>query len=234
MTGNGHVSLTDCCFSHPATGVRSHVTCYPGNNYHGDSSDLTSSTSDFSNISPCKTESSCPSKRSTPDSLSPVSHSRHLYVHTRHGHSAEAWLLTPPSCFTAGGEECPRVAVTDLENLLIEHPSMSVYKRSGSDGESNDSESSMEVVVKSKRSQAVNRQAPKRARTVSARAQVLAQVTQVKQAQKVQEKRTTKRNNKKGLERTNKVAICDKNVSRKNRVRNPSGQMNGRVPQRRQ
>ena len=177
---------------------------------------------------------SSPSKRSTPDSLSPVSFSRHLYVCTPHGHSKEAWLLTPPSCFTAGGDECPRVAVTDLENLLIEHPSMSVYKRSGSDGESNDSESSGEVVIKSKRSQAATRQAPKRARAVSARAQVIAQVTQVKQAQKLKEKLATKRNNKKGLERQNKVSVCDKHVSRKNRVRNPSGKMSGRVPQRKQ
>lgn len=225
------MSLTDCCFSQLPTATRSQVTCYPGNCFQGDATDLGS---DSSNSSPCKNDSTGRSKRSTPDSLSPVSHSRHLYVQTRHGRSREAWLLTPPSCFTAGGDECPRVAVTDLENLLIEHPSMSVYKRSGSDGESNLSDSSGEVVVKSKRSQVTARQTPKRARAVSARAQVLAQVTQVKQAQKVQEKRSTKRNNKKGLDRLNKVSNCDKRSSNKRRVRNPSGQMNGRVPQRKQ
>lgn len=189
--------------------------------------------SETSNTSPCKSDSSSPSKRSTPDSLSPVSHSRHLFIRTRHGHSKEAWLLTPPSCFTAGSEECPRVAVTDLENLLIEHPSMSVYKRSGSDGESNHSEASSVVLLKSRRSKAVSKQAPKRSRNVSAKAELIAQVTQVKHAQKVQETRNKKRNNKKGLERQNKISVCDKNT-RKNRVRNPSGRMNGRVPQRMQ
>ncbi|XP_045193327.2 tumor protein p53-inducible nuclear protein 2-like [Mercenaria mercenaria] len=135
-----------------------------------------------------------------------------------------------------GNGKAPQVGITDLENLLIEHPSMSVYKRSGSEGEdSNHSEeSSNELAKKSKRSQALNRPSPKRMRAVSARAELLAQVSQVKHAQKVQQKHSTKRNNKRNLDRSNKVAICDKHVTRKNRVRNPSGQMNARVPQRKQ
>lgn len=38
----------------------------------------------------------------------------------------ESWFITPPPCFTAAG---PALAVetSPLENLLIEHPSMSVY-----------------------------------------------------------------------------------------------------------
>ena len=41
---------------------------------------------------------------------------------------AESWYVTPPSCFSCD----PKAAKTDaksssLENLLIEHPSMSVY-----------------------------------------------------------------------------------------------------------
>lgn len=188
------------------------------------------------NISPCKSESSSPSKLSTPNSLSPVSHSRHLFVRTRHGRSNEAWILTPPSCFTAGNGQAPEVGISDLENLLIEHPSMSVYKRSGSEGDdSNHSdESANELVKKSKRSQALNRPSPKRMRAVSARAELLAQVSQVKHAQKVQQKLSTKRNNKRNLDRSNKIAHCDKHATRKNRVRNPSGQMNGRIPQRKQ
>jgi len=128
----------------------------------------------------------------------------------------------------------PRVGVTDLENLLIEHPSMSVYKRSGSAGEeSNESDCSLDD-VKSKRSQALSRQAPKRARAITARAELNAQVMKVKNAQKLQQKQFAKRNSRRGLERSNLVAICDKKVTRKNRVRNPSGQMNGRIPQRKQ
>lgn len=36
-----------------------------------------------------------------------------------------SWYVTPPPCFTAGGPI--QVEMSPLENLLIEHPSMSVY-----------------------------------------------------------------------------------------------------------
>ncbi|XP_052817097.1 tumor protein p53-inducible nuclear protein 1-like [Mya arenaria] len=134
-----------------------------------------------------------------------------------------------------GSDDVPRVGVSDLENLLIEHPSMSVYKRSCSEGDdSNHSDSSNELNMKSKRSQALSRQTPKRARAISAKAELMSQVMKVKNAQKVQQRHATKRSNKKGLDRRNKVAACDKLTTRKNRVRNPSGQMNGRLPQRKQ
>ncbi|XP_003219559.1 tumor protein p53-inducible nuclear protein 1 [Anolis carolinensis] len=39
----------------------------------------------------------------------------------------ESWFITPPPCFTAGGLATLKVETSPLENLLIEHPSMSVY-----------------------------------------------------------------------------------------------------------
>lgn len=39
----------------------------------------------------------------------------------------ESWFITPPPCFTAGGLTTIKVETSPLENLLIEHPSMSVY-----------------------------------------------------------------------------------------------------------
>ncbi|XP_044280090.1 tumor protein p53-inducible nuclear protein 1 [Varanus komodoensis] len=39
----------------------------------------------------------------------------------------ESWFITPPPCFTAGGLTALKVETSPLENLLIEHPSMSVY-----------------------------------------------------------------------------------------------------------
>jgi hypothetical protein len=38
------------------------------------------------------------------------------------------WLITPPPCFLRSGS-APTPAANPLENLLIEHPSMSVYVR---------------------------------------------------------------------------------------------------------
>ncbi|XP_001368955.1 tumor protein p53-inducible nuclear protein 1 isoform X1 [Monodelphis domestica] len=42
----------------------------------------------------------------------------------------ESWFITPPPCFTAGGLTTIKVETSPLENLLIEHPSMSVYNSS--------------------------------------------------------------------------------------------------------
>lgn len=39
----------------------------------------------------------------------------------------ESWFITPPPCFTAGGRAPILLETSPLENLLIEHPSMSVY-----------------------------------------------------------------------------------------------------------
>ena len=216
----------------------SHVTCYP-DNHHGDyhsNAYSSQTTCDSTNSSPSKSDSGSQSKHSSPGSLSPEPHSRHLFIRTSHGPIKEAWIITPPPCFTAG-KNGAEVGMTDLENLLIEHPSMSVYKRSGSAGEeSNDSDSSMEelVVSNTKRSHVASRQAPHRARAVSARAELMSQVDKIKLAQRVQTRQTTRLLNKKNTERSNKVVHCDRKISRKNKLRCPSGRMNGRVSQRKQ
>ncbi|XP_071957733.1 uncharacterized protein [Antedon mediterranea] len=42
----------------------------------------------------------------------------------------ESWFMTPPPCFNAGSPG--HIATSPMENLLIEHPSMSVYHSSSS------------------------------------------------------------------------------------------------------
>uniref|UniRef100_A0A1A7XUA7 Tumor protein p53 inducible nuclear protein 1 n=2 Tax=Iconisemion striatum TaxID=60296 RepID=A0A1A7XUA7_9TELE len=39
----------------------------------------------------------------------------------------ESWFVTPPPCFTGHGKQPILLETSPLENLLIEHPSMSVY-----------------------------------------------------------------------------------------------------------
>lgn len=39
----------------------------------------------------------------------------------------ESWFVTPPPCFTAEGPSPGGVGSSPMEDLLIEHPSMSVY-----------------------------------------------------------------------------------------------------------
>ncbi|XP_056378449.1 tumor protein p53-inducible nuclear protein 1 [Hyla sarda] len=54
-----------------------------------------------------------------------ISHS--YYVHFDPCPLEESWFVTPPPCFTAGELTSIEVETSPLENLLIEHPSMSVY-----------------------------------------------------------------------------------------------------------
>lgn len=44
----------------------------------------------------------------------------------------ESWFVTPPPCFTGRGSKPLPLETSPLENLLIEHPSMSVYASSSS------------------------------------------------------------------------------------------------------
>lgn len=39
----------------------------------------------------------------------------------------ESWFVTPPPCFTAEGPDSVSMESSPMEDLLIEHPSMSVY-----------------------------------------------------------------------------------------------------------
>ena len=65
--------------------------------------------------------------RTTTHCFSPPLRVQHPSMH-------ESWLVTPPPCFTLGGASPDGMTEHPLENLLIEHPSMSVYKR-GRDSE---------------------------------------------------------------------------------------------------
>lgn len=44
----------------------------------------------------------------------------------------ESWFVTPPPCFTAEGPAPVNMESNPMEDLLIEHPSMSVYVTSNS------------------------------------------------------------------------------------------------------
>lgn len=147
----------------------------------------------------------------------------------------ESWILTPPPCFTLGGPSS-QVAMTEMENLLIEHPSMSVYNSHcsrGSSGEdSNLSESSNEnlpnVVAKrglrprNSKGQVV-RQPPRRPSAVAARCGILAQVESMKSAQHAKHYKETRNLSKSSLNRHNKsIYRQGKKFSQKTRVQTPA------------
>ena len=118
----------------------------------------------------------------------------------------DSWLVTPPSCFTAGGVSPERLEPGPLENLLIEHPSMSVYGprgRASSAGEESES-SDTEPTRKQK---GVQRRPPRRAHAVAARAGILTQSATFKSMQRACAKQTRRKLASKALERSNKI-VC--------------------------
>lgn len=148
----------------------------------------------------------------------------------------ESWILTPPPCFTAGGP-MSQVPMTEMENLLIEHPSMSVYNSHcsrGSSGEdSNLSESSTDSIsnivakkgLRPRNSQGqVIRQAPRRPNAVAARCGILAQAEALKSAQRSKQRKESLHLSKGSLDRHNKTTLRhSKKFSQKNRVQTPFG-----------
>lgn len=148
----------------------------------------------------------------------------------------ESWILTPPPCFTAGGPTS-QVPMTEMENLLIEHPSMSVYNSHcsrGSSGEdSNLSESSTDSIsnivakkgLRPRNSQGqVIRQAPRRPNAVAARCGILAQAEALKSAQRSKQRKESLHLSKGSLDRHNKTTLRhSKKFSQKNRIQTPFG-----------
>jgi hypothetical protein len=47
----------------------------------------------------------------------------------------ESWLVTPPQCFSGKRRRSKNAKTNPMENLLIEHPSMSIYKGNEEDKE---------------------------------------------------------------------------------------------------
>ncbi|KAM8966840.1 tumor protein p53-inducible nuclear protein 1 [Pelodytes ibericus] len=50
-----------------------------------------------------------------------------FFIHFNTPPMEESWFVTPPACFTARELTTTEVETSPMENLLIEHPSMSVY-----------------------------------------------------------------------------------------------------------
>ncbi|XP_015437269.1 PREDICTED: tumor protein p53-inducible nuclear protein 2 isoform X2 [Dufourea novaeangliae] len=143
----------------------------------------------------------------------------------------ESWYVTPPACFTRASPV--NVETSPLEDLLIEHPSMSVYRATASPvapdtppptpdaPEERDVEddvlhppvSTVPVVVSLERraprrtedDQAVRRPAIHDGRPAVGRVTAEKRITQLRSAQKVLEKRSTQSLKRGRLERSNKL-----------------------------
>ncbi|KAK7113856.1 uncharacterized protein [Littorina saxatilis] len=143
----------------------------------------------------------------------------------------ESWIVTPPPCFTGTGSINTHLSSSPLENLLIEHPSMSVYNSLQDHPEQEESlqPEEMEVVRASEG-------AAMPTRVTRSSVGVAQQIKLTRCHQRKQQVEGRKQLSRKNVERSNKARVvhstCGKQVSARNRVLRPSGCMSGRRTQR--
>ncbi|KAM8947103.1 tumor protein p53-inducible nuclear protein 2 [Pelodytes ibericus] len=113
----------------------------------------------------------------------------------------ESWFVTPPPCFTAEVSDQTVVGSSPLEDLLIEHPSMSVYITSGSIVVEQDT-----PIITRDRSPSksrVERRTPHHTTSVSAKAAILGKVGQVTRIQRAKAMVDRRKLGRKNLQRQN-------------------------------
>uniref|UniRef100_K7GF64 Tumor protein p53 inducible nuclear protein 2 n=1 Tax=Pelodiscus sinensis TaxID=13735 RepID=K7GF64_PELSI len=104
----------------------------------------------------------------------------------------ESWFVTPPPCFTAEGPSPDRVESNPMEDLLIEHPSMSVYVTSNSivverespDEAVSEGSTSLSRDVPEPR---LERHAPHHPTSLTAKAAILEKVSQARRIQRAKQ-----------------------------------------------
>ncbi|NWJ07407.1 T53I2 protein, partial [Crypturellus undulatus] len=115
----------------------------------------------------------------------------------------ESWFVTPPPCFTAEGPGLESVESNPMEDLLIEHPSMSVYVTSNSlvvDRDSSEEISEGEVPEPRLERHVQNHRA-----SLAAKAAILEKISQVRRVQRTKQLAEKHRLSQKALQRQNRA-----------------------------
>ncbi|XP_075577451.1 tumor protein p53-inducible nuclear protein 2 [Pelecanus crispus] len=114
----------------------------------------------------------------------------------------ESWFVTPPPCFTAEGPSPGGVGSSPMEDLLIEHPSMSVYITSTLEMEGEVPEDDAAGEVPEPR---LERHVPHHSRSLSVKAAILEKVGQARRVQRAQQLVEKHRLSQKALQRQNRA-----------------------------
>ncbi|KAE8576577.1 hypothetical protein XENTR_v10004249 [Xenopus tropicalis] len=113
----------------------------------------------------------------------------------------ESWFVTPPPCFTAEAPGQDELGTSPLEDLLIEHPSMSVYITNGSIVVEEDTREAPRDRSPSKTR--VERRTPHHATSMSAKAAILGKVGQASRIQRAKAHVDRRKISRKSLQRQN-------------------------------
>ncbi|XP_054836050.1 tumor protein p53-inducible nuclear protein 2 isoform X1 [Eublepharis macularius] len=119
----------------------------------------------------------------------------------------ESWFVTPPPCFTAEGPDPVNMESNPMEDLLIEHPSMSVYVTSSSiivESESPE-EHIHEAEIPERHLQ---RHAPHHSTSLANKAAILEKVNQVRRIQRAKQLVEKHKLSKKVMQRQNRTREC--------------------------
>ncbi|NXL64847.1 T53I2 protein, partial [Chordeiles acutipennis] len=128
----------------------------------------------------------------------------------------ESWFVTPPPCFTAEGPGPGGVGSSPMEDLLIEHPSMSVYVTStlevdGEGPEDDDDGAGCEqplmvpFLCREVPEPRLERHVPHHSRSLSVKAAILEKVGQVRRVQRAKQLAEKPWLSQKALQRQNRA-----------------------------
>ncbi|KAM9372023.1 tumor protein p53-inducible nuclear protein 2 isoform 1-T1 [Phaethornis superciliosus] len=114
----------------------------------------------------------------------------------------ESWFVTPPPCFTAEEPGPGDLGSSPMEDLLIEHPSMSVYVTSTLevDGEGPEDDAAGEVPEPQ-----LERHMAHHSRSLSVKAAILEKVGQARRVQRARQRAERPRLSQKALQRQNRA-----------------------------
>ncbi|XP_071174410.1 uncharacterized protein LOC143079667 isoform X2 [Mytilus galloprovincialis] len=153
----------------------------------------------------------------------------------------QEWILVD---LPAGGSNSSNVEMTPMENLLIEHPSMSVYNSrcSGSTGDASDlsessnddqSPSATRKILPRKVKTSMARQDPRKPNAVAARAGLVSQIQMVKSSQRSLKQSDSKKLSRHNLQRLNKSLNHQigggKPYNKSGRIHCPAGRSNAQM-----
>ncbi|XP_067904663.1 tumor protein p53-inducible nuclear protein 2 isoform X1 [Heterodontus francisci] len=120
----------------------------------------------------------------------------------------ESWFVTPPPCFTAEGQDEVQVESSPLENLLIEHPSMSVYAASNTNISTLEEDASEEVNDGHATQSRMEQWAAPAPAAVLGRAGILEKASQVRRIQRAKQRVEKRQLSRNRIQRQNLAREC--------------------------
>ncbi|XP_041060811.1 tumor protein p53-inducible nuclear protein 2 isoform X1 [Carcharodon carcharias] len=120
----------------------------------------------------------------------------------------ESWFVTPPPCFTAEGQDEVQVESSPLENLLIEHPSMSVYAAGNTNISTLEEDTSEEINDGNATPTRMERWAAPAPAAAVGRASILEKASQVRRVQRAKQRVEKRQLSRNRIQRQNLAREC--------------------------